>query len=101
MICLSDIYALTQTARMRRRPELGLDSRSNQISNIQNRPHQHLELSPGRLTISTRALSGWEEEEQEEEEVEDLSTDLLNIPADSRTSRSQLPADTSRVLGEY
>jgi len=35
---ISDIYALTQTARMRRRPELGPDCRSSQISNIQSRP---------------------------------------------------------------
>ena len=59
-----------------------------------------LEPSPGRQTTSTRALSGWEEEEGEEEGP---CTDLPSIPADSRTSRSPVlgAADISRVPGEY
>ena len=59
----------------------------------------HLVPSPGRLTTFTRAPSGWEGEGEG-----GPCTDLLSIPADSRTSRSRGDlgaADTSRTLGEY
>ena len=71
MHCLSDIYALTQTARMRRRGEVGLEklriceeTRPSPVSNIQSRPlptpgafsrqAEHIYQSPVRSPLYSR-----------------------------------------------